>query len=73
MVDGGWLKMLRKRKFRELKTAHEGKALLEKSAPKSTWYDTKWSFNSFAQWQDARLNKQPANEEAGFDVERDEI
>ena len=25
----------------------------------------------FAQWQNARLNKQAANEEAGFDVERD--
>ena len=27
----------------------------------------------FAQWQNARLNKQSANEEAGFDVERDKI
>ena len=31
MVEEGWLKMLRKRKFRELKTAVEDKALLEKS------------------------------------------
>ena len=36
-------------------------------------YVTKWSFNIFAQWQNARLNKQAANEEAGFDVERDKI
>ena len=69
MVEGGWLKMPPKRKFRELKTADEEKALLEKSVPKSTRYVTKWSFNIFAQWQNARLNKQ----EAGFDVERDKI
>ena len=61
-----------KRKFRELKTADEEKALLEKSIPKSTRYRvTKWSFNMFAQWQNARLNKQAANEEAGFVVEWD--
>ena len=63
-----------KRKFRELKTADEEKALLETSVPKSTRYVTKWSFNIFlAQWQNARLNKQAANEEAGFDSERDKI
>ena len=73
MVEGGWLEMPPKRKFRELKTADEEKALLEKSVPKSTRYVTKWSFNIFAQWQNARLNKPPANEEAGFDVERDKI
>ena len=33
----------------------------------------KWSFNIFAQWQTARLNKQAANEEARFDVEQDKI
>ena len=73
MVEGGWLKMPPERKFRELKTADEEKALLEKSVPKSTRYATKWSLNIFAQWQNARLNKQAANEEAGFDVERDKI
>ena len=74
MFEGGWLKMPPKRKFRELKTADEEKALLEKSVPKSTRYRvTKWSFNIFVQWQNARLNKQAANEEAGFDVERDKI
>ena len=62
-----------KKKFRELKTADEEKALLEKSVPKSTGYERKWSFNIFAQWQNARLNKQAANEEAGFNVERDKI
>ena len=36
MVEEGWLKMLRKRKFRELKTADEEKGLSEKSFPKST-------------------------------------
>ena len=70
-VDG-WLKMLRKRKFRELKTADEEKALSEKFFPKSTRYVTNWSF-IFAQWQNAGRNKQAANEEAGFDVERDKI
>ena len=65
--------MLRERKFRELKTANEEKALLKKSFPKSTRYGTNWSFNIFAQWQNARLNKQAANEEAGFNVERDKI
>ena len=69
----GWLKMPPKRKFRKLKTADEEKALLEKSVPKSTRYVTKWSLNIFAQWQNARLNKQAANEEAGFNVERDKI
>ena len=73
MVEGGWLKMPPKRKFREMKTADEEKALLEKSVPKSTRYVTKWSFNIFAQWQNARLNKHAANEEAGFDVGRDKI
>ena len=73
MVEGGWLKMPPKRKFRELKTADEEKALLGKSVPKSIRYVTKWSFNIFAQWQNVRLNKQAANEEAGFDVERDKI
>ena len=73
MVEGGWLKMPPKRKFREWKTADEEKALLEKSVPKSTRYVTKWSFNIFAQWQNTRLNKQAANEEVGFDVERDKI
>ena len=53
--------------------ADEEKALLEKSVPKSTRYVTKWSFNIFAQWQNARLNKYAANEEAGFDVGRDKI
>ena len=62
-----------KRKFRELKTADEEKTLLEKSVPKSTGYVPKWSFNIFAQWQNARLNKHEANEEAGFDVGRDKI
>ena len=69
--EGCGLKMLRKRKFRELKTADEEKALLKKSVPKSTRDVSKWSFNIFAQWQNARLNKQAANEEAGLDVERD--
>ena len=73
MVEGGWLKMPPKRKFRELKTADEEKALLEISVPKSTRYVTKWSFNIFAQWQNARLNKQAANKEEGFDVERDKM
>ena len=50
-----------KRKFRELKTAEEEKALLVKSVPKSTRYVTKWSFNIFAQWQNARLKKQAAD------------
>ena len=73
MIEGGWLKMPSKRKFRELKTTDEEKALLEKSVPKSTRYVTKWTFNIFAQWQNARLNKEAANEEAGFDVDRDKI
>ena len=58
MVEEGRLKMLRERKFTELKTADEKKALLEKSFPKSTPYVTNWSFNIFSQWQNARLNKQ---------------
>ena len=47
MVEEGWLKMLGtcKRKFREVKTANEEKALLEIPTPKSTRYVTKWSFN----------------------------
>ena len=65
--------MMRKRKFRESKTADEEKAPLEKSAPESTRYVTRWSLNIFAQWQTARLNKQAANEEAGCDEERDKI
>ena len=56
--------MLRKRKFRELKTADEENAVLEKSAPKST--DDMSQI--FAQWQNASLTKQAANEEAGFDL-----
>ena len=45
----------------------------KKSVPKSTRYVTKWTFNIFAQWQNARSNKEAVNEEAGFHVERDEI
>ena len=66
MVEGGCLKMRPKRKFRELKTADEEKALLEKSIPKSTRYVTKWSFNIFAHWENARLNKKAANEKQGW-------
>ena len=44
----------------------------KKPCPKSTRYVKNWSF-IFAQWQNAMLNKQAANEEAGFDVERDKI
>ena len=36
-------------------------------------YITNWSFNIFALWQNARLNKQAANEEAGFDMERNKM
>ena len=63
--------MLRKRTFRELKTADEEKALLEKSVPKSTQYVTKWSLHIFTYWQKARLNKLAVYEEAGFYIEQD--
>ena len=49
MVERRWLKISRKRKFKELETANEEQALLEKSVPKSTRYVTKWSFNIYAQ------------------------
>ena len=49
MVEGGWLKMQHKRKFGELKTANEEKALLEKVCTKIDMYVTKWSFSIFAQ------------------------
>ena len=63
-----------KRKFRESKTGDEEKELLEKSVPKSTRYVTKWSFNIFAQIQNAaRPTKEAVNEEVGFHVERDRI
>ena len=54
MDEGGWFKLLRKRKFRELKTADEHccKNMLQKQA---------------------KLNKQAANKEEGFDMERDKI
>ena len=73
MVEEGWLKMLRKRKLRELKPADEEKPLLEKSFPKSLRYVTNWSFNIFAPWQNATLNKQATNEKGGFDMKRDKI
>ena len=57
MVEEGWLKMLRKGTFRELITADEEKAMLEKFVPKSIPYVTKWSFNIFAQWRNASLNQ----------------
>ena len=62
--------MLLKKKFRELKTADEEKALSEKSFSKSTDM-SQIGLSIVAQWQDARLNKQAANEEAGFHVERE--
>ena len=58
--------MSHKIKLRELKAGDEEKSLFENSVRKSTWYDKKWSFNILAQWQNARLNKQAANKEAGF-------
>ena len=72
VVEEGWLKMLRKRKFREMKTADEEKALLEKSFSKSTDM-SQIGLSIVAQWQNARLNKQAANEEARFHVEREKI
>ena len=45
----------------------------KKSVPKSTRYVTKWSFNIFAQWQNARPNKEAVNEELWLHVERDKI
>ena len=54
-----------KRKFKESKTGDE-----EKSVPKSTRYVTKWSINYFAQWQNARPNKEAVNEEVGLHVKR---
>ena len=45
----------------------------KKSVPKSTRYVTKWSFNTFAQWQNARPNKEALNEEEELHVERDKI
>jgi len=73
MVKGDCLKMPPKRKFRELKTVEEEKALLVKSVPKWTRYVTKWSFNFFTQWQNARLNNSAANEDVAFDMEQDKI
>ena len=74
-VEEGWLKIPPKRKFREsAKTGNEEKEFLEKSVPKSTRYVIKWSFISFALWQNARPNKEEdLNEEVGFHVERDKI
>ena len=72
-VEEGWLKMPPKRKFRESKAGDEGKEFLGKSVPKSTRYVTKWSFNTFAQSQNARPNKEAENEEVGLHVERDKI
>ena len=34
---------------------------------------SRYGLNIFAQWQNARLNKQAVKEEAGFEVERDKI
>ena len=74
-VEEDWLKMPPKRKFREsAKTGDEEKVFLGKSVPKSTRYAvTKWSFIIFAQWQNARPNKEAVNEEVEFHVERDKI
>ena len=61
-----------KRKFRESKTGDEEKEFLgKKSVPESTRYVTKWSFNMFAQWQNAKAKA--VNEEVGLHVERDKI
>ena len=65
-VKEGSLKMLPKRKFRESKTGDEEKEFWEKSIPKSSRYVTKRSFNIFAQWQNARPNKETLNEEVFF-------
>ena len=62
-----------KGKFTESKTGDEEEEFLENSVPKSTRYVTKWSFNIFAPWQNARPNKEAVNKEAGFHVERGKI
>ena len=71
MVEGGSLKMPPKRKFRELKTTDEEKALLENPSQNQHDMSQTGLLIYFAQWQNARLNQQAANEEAGFEVERD--
>ena len=45
----------------------------KKSIPKSTQYVAKWSFNFFAQWQNARPNKEAVNEEVGLHMKQDKI
>ena len=62
-----------KRKFKESKTGDEEKELLEKSVPNSARYAKKWSLNIFAQWRNARPNKEAVNEEVWFHVEQDKI
>ena len=61
MVEGGWLRMLRKRKFRELKTADEKS---EKSAAK-TRYVAKWYFiiRTVATCKAEQTNKQRAKKQ----------
>ena len=54
MVEGGWLKMPRKTKFRELKNTHEENALLE-SPFKTITICHKVLFNSFAVASDLYL------------------
>ena len=62
--------MLRKRRFRELKTTNEKrKCMVGKIRSKINTI----CFNIFAQWQNARLTKQAANKEAGVDVQRNKI
>ena len=42
-------------RFRESKSGDEEKEFLKKSVSKSTRYETKWSFNIFAQWAKSKF------------------
>ena len=72
MVEEGWLKMLRKRNLRKLKTADEENPCLKN--PFQNQRDMSQidvSIFSHSGKMQYLTNKQLKQEEAGFDVERD--
>ena len=44
-------------RFRSPKTEKEEIALLSKTVPKNTKYNTKWAVNAFTAWQNTRVYK----------------
>ena len=54
-------------RFRSARSAKEEQCLLERAAPRSTKYATKWALNIFNEWRAGRQIKEVNSAEDGLD------